>query len=137
MKRTLFLFCSLFVLCVICGCGNGMKPLGGKVTFSDNGEPLKQGTVIFQTETYQARGNLNESGVYQLGSLKEKDGIPAGTYSVFVSGTEVEKGQDKNGMPTGFINLVDPKFNSTECGLTFTVDGKTNTFDFKVDRPKK
>ncbi len=115
---------------MIAGCGK-MKSLGGQVTY-DDGTPLTVGTVIFQTDTYQARGNLDSTGHYQLCSISENDGIPVGTYSVFVSGTEQEKGKDKKGMPTGIVNMVDPKFNSSESGLKFTVDGKTKTFDFKV-----
>lgn len=136
MKWKVFCLVGCLLLVLVTGCSK-MQPLSGKVTFRDNNEPLTQGTVIFQTDTYQARGSLDEEGNYSISSVKEGDGIPKGIYSVFIEGTTVTAGKDKKGMPRKEGNLVDPKFNGTESGLKCTIDGKNKVFDFKVDRPGK
>ena len=135
-KQRLFLLICLLILGIFTGCDK-MKPISGRVTFSDDGAPLTQGLVIFQTSSYQARGQLNEKGEYALSSLKVGDGIPKGEYSVFVEGTFIDGPKGKNGMPTNTVNLVADKFNGVESGLKFTVGSGSNTFDFKVDRPAK
>ena len=133
-KQRLLLLIGLLIFGIFIGCGK-MKPISGRVTFSDDGSPLTQGLVVFQTPSYQARGQLNENGEYTLSSLKEGDGIPEGEYSVFVDGTFTDGPKGKNGMPTSTINLVAEKFNGVESGLKFKVGSGSKTFDFKVDRP--
>ncbi|MDR2706705.1 MAG: hypothetical protein LBC02_13070 [Planctomycetaceae bacterium] len=138
MKSCLFVGLSLTLLLLV-GCGDKVG-LGGKVTFSDDGSPLGTGTVCFETETYLARGTLKADGSYVVGSLSEKDGLPAGTYRVYISGAEKEIGQDKEGMAI-MEPLIDTKFSSgSTSGLSIDVTASTKTFDIKVDRyvpPKK
>ena len=129
MKNSIFLGLSLALL-MLAGCGDKVG-LGGKVTMED-GSPLGTGTVCFETDTYLARGTLKPDGSYVVGSLSEKDGLPAGTYRVYVSGAEKQIGQDKEGMPI-FEPLIDEKFASgTTSGLTLTVPVAGGKFDFKV-----
>lgn len=125
----LFLLGVLFLT----GCGNQVG-LGGKVTFSDDGSPLTSGTVYLVEGNFMARGPIQSDGSYIVGSVKEGDGLPPGTYSVYVSGATKEAGTDASGMPT-FESLIDDKFASAQTsGLTVTVPAEKNRFDFKVDR---
>lgn len=115
------------------GCGDKVH-LGGKVTYSDDGSPLGVGTVCFETDSYLARGTLKADGTYVTGSLSEKDGIPPGTYRVYVAGAMREIGVDKSGMPLN-EPLIDEKFASgASSGLVMTVDASTKKYDFQVDR---
>ncbi|MDR0338326.1 MAG: hypothetical protein LBI18_14715 [Planctomycetaceae bacterium] len=132
MKKSLF-FSFLLTLILLTGCGDKVG-LGGKVTFSDDGSPLGVGTVCFETDTYLARGTLKADGSYVVGSLSEKDGLPAGSYRVYISGAEREVGQDKEGMAM-MEPLIDTKFSSGSTSeLTLDVTASTKNFDFKVDR---
>ena len=136
-------FCFLLVGLVCCvGCSSNV-PMSGTVTFSDDGSPVPAGTVCFVNDAVYARGTLDQNGRYTLGFKKENDGIPPGTYGVCVTGAKKELGmKDTPGAYEGsrggvmmYEELVAPKFHSrTSSGLTCTVDGSTNTFDFKVDR---
>jgi hypothetical protein len=113
---------------MISGCSSNL-PLSGRVVYTDDGSPLEKGVVCFETPTLMARGEIGEDGKYSVGIIKRQDGIPKGTYNVYISGTE-----------EGSTLLIDKKFaNPQTSGLTFVVDGKSNTFDFAVDRsiPKK
>lgn len=135
LSTTVYFFpiCFMITLLVVVGCGRQVK-MGGRVTFSDNGDPLTMGTVVFKTEIFQARGEINPDGSYQIGSFKYKDGLPRGTYQVYVTGAiQQEEGTDGS---TVEIPLIDMKYaNPNKSGLTVTVDGSTKTFDFQIDRP--
>lgn len=136
--KNLFYCLAIFSLVFLAGgCDNGQVNLGGTVTYLDTGEPLECGTVNFTTDSFQARGDIRAGGKYTAGSYKENDGLPPGTYKVYISGAQREEGQDKGGMPV-YVPLIDSKFeNASTSGLELTVDAKTKTFDIKVDRAKK
>jgi hypothetical protein len=68
---------------MVSGCGSGFK-VTGKVTFSD-GQPLTVGKVIFTNGQISAYGKINSNGEYRLGLIKDGDGIPAGTYQVYIT----------------------------------------------------
>ena len=68
----------LFLALLLTGCGDKEK-LSGKVVFSD-GQPLTTGTIYFTNDHFTARAHLRTDGIYDVGSLSEKDGLPAGTY---------------------------------------------------------
>lgn len=128
--RSCFLLGLSLALLMMTGCGDKVG-LGGKVTFED-GSPLATGTVCFETDTYLARGTLKPDGTFVVGSLSEKDGLPAGTYRVYISGAEKEVGQDKEGMPI-YEPLIDDSFASgTTSGLSVTVPVAGGKFDIKV-----
>jgi hypothetical protein len=129
IKLTSFIFLVLF-LCI--GCSNKIK-VSGQVTFSDDGSPLTTGTVCFQTETFVARGNLQSDGTYHISSVKEKDGLPPGTYRISVINAVEGLGEDE-GTRTP---LIDPKYNTGETSdLTFEVTNSNKHFNFTVDRYK-
>jgi hypothetical protein len=130
----------LFFL-MLMGCSNRVK-ISGTVTF-DDGEPLTRGSVCFRAEngtTYQ--GYLNKSGYYAPGELRDGDGIPAGTYKVWVAGTDESlEIQGKNGSVSQFqiIVHVDPQYTSPDTGkLSFEAKrGGTKKFDFTVEHFKE
>jgi len=131
--RMRLLFAAL-ALCVV-GCSKNVG-MSGKVTFSDDGSPLCKGTICFQSATGLSRGQLKEDGTFVVGSLKEKDGLPKGDYSVYFSGAVVPDGADSTGMPKA-KSLIDMKFTSPEeTPLKITVTRK-DKLDLKVDRPEK
>jgi len=130
----------LFALILAAGCGKGHVPLGGKVTFSDDGSPLTAGSVNFVSGSFQSRAPLQPDGTYTVGTYKDGDGLPPGKYSVFVSGAVKQIGEtqaDSTGMGGGMPitePLIAPKFSAaTTSDLEFEA-GSAKTFDFKVDR---
>lgn len=136
-------FVISFVFLLSVGCGKGYVPMGGKVTFSDDGTPLTKGTVCFEFGSEYARGPLDDQGNYILGYNKPGSGLPRGEYKVYVVDALVEDGTVETSGSTGtyarptYKSLIDSKYSSgSTSGLTFTVDGKEKTFDFKVDRAK-
>jgi len=132
MKNSILLALSLSLL-MLAGCGDKVG-LRGKATFSDDGSPVPTGTVCFETDTYLARGDLKPDGTFVVGSLKANDGLPAGTYRVYISGAQKSIGQDKEGMDI-YESLIDEKFASgSTSGITVDVTPSTKTLDVKVDR---
>ena len=141
MRIKSFIFCFLLFAVLLCaaGCGNGQVGLSGKVTFSDDDSPLTVGMVCFSTNSFLARGALNGDGVYTLGSSSEKDGLPPGSYRVYIEGAVKEDGKNKDGNMSlpNMIPAIDPKYNVAKTsGLVAEVTASTKTFDFKVDRAK-
>ena len=132
MKKSIFLALSLSLL-VLTGCGDKVG-LRGKAVFSDDGSPVPVGTVCFETDSYLARGDLRTDGTFTVGSLKASDGLPAGSYRVYISGAQKSIGTDDQGMEL-YELLIDPKFTSgTTSGITIDVTPSTKFFEVKVDR---
>ena len=138
MKQyTRSVYALLFLLLLLSGCSENVS-LTGKVSFSDDKTPLTKGTVIFENDQFVAKGDVSADGTYVVGSYSQKDGIPKGTYQVYVTGTSVESFVDgRDGQPVRVITyMVDPKFESpSRSGLVVDVDKKT-VYDFSVDRYK-
>jgi len=130
MKKFILL---LFVVFLLTGCGDKIH-LGGKVTFPD-GEPLGVGTVFFSNDNFLARAHLKANGSYDVGSLGQKDGLPAGTYKVFISGA-MEAVMDTKDLATeSFRLLIAPEFAAWETTpLTVTIPGE-RVYNITVERP--
>ena len=127
MKRLIY---TLFVVLLLTGCGDNVK-LKGRVTFPD-GEPLTTGTIYFTTSTFQARANIRSDGYYDVGSLSEKDGLPPGTYKVYIVGA-IEENED----PTDetLRPLIAKEFVSEKTTpLEITVPGE-NVYNITVEKP--
>jgi len=121
----------LLLLGLVVGCGNRHLGVQGTVVFSDNGEPIPRGTVIFRSPTFQAGGHIDEQGRFTMGSYSEKDGCPPGTYQVAVIGTSIDL--DASGLST--YNPVDSKFdNPSTSGMEITIDKTMKNIEIKVDR---
>jgi hypothetical protein len=128
MKRLIY---TLFVVLLSIGCGDKEK-LSGRVVFSD-GQPLTTGTVYFTNDQCTARAHLRTDGTYDVGSLSEKDGLPAGTYKVHISGA-VETNADPTDETVRL--LIATEFASERTTpLSITVPGE-RAYNITVERPK-
>ena len=133
MKKYSFLLCLLICLVVI-GCGKN-KRLTGKVTF-DDGKPAPNGTVIFRTDTFMARGEIKADGSYIMSSEGNNDGLPPGDYKVYVQGI-VEMPPGTPGQMILPVLLCDPKYSDSETsGLTCKVPAPGGKFDIVLERRK-
>ena len=123
-------------LLLLTGCGKNVR-VAGKVTFED-GSPLTTGTVIFNAGTAESKAPIEKDGSYVAGTFKSNDGLPRGTYRVYISGAAVFPGISAMGTPLGqVVELVDSKFTSPETSdLTCEVKGNT-VFNITVTPPKK
>ncbi|MDR1493905.1 MAG: hypothetical protein LBT05_14480 [Planctomycetaceae bacterium] len=133
MKKQILLL-LVFPLLFLAGCGNGKMQLGGTVTF-DDGTPLTVGAVIFSTDTYSAKGNIDSNGKYVMGSISTNDGLPAGKYKVYIEGA-TEEIPGKNGESSR--SLIDVKYsNYNTTPLSCEVPDAGNTFDIQVPKNQK
>jgi hypothetical protein len=140
MKRILL---SIILLALCCfGCG-GQPKLKGSVVFSDDQSPLPCGTVMFDDGKVTAHGNIKEDGTFTVGSLKENDGLPAGSYKVAIVGAykllpcpQNEDDDPKNDIyPPPQEQLIDKKYESYETSqLTVTVEKSNKSLNISVDR---
>ena len=125
MNKYRYIF-ILFLLCAVVGCGNNVK-LGGKVTFPD-GEPLSTGMIIFSNDGFLARAEIKSDGIYDVGSLAEKDGLPPGKYKVYIIGA-IEGEVDK------LRSLIAPQYASRDTTpLEIEVPGQ-DVYNITVERP--
>jgi len=123
-----FFFILLVCSCLIVGCGDRVT-VSGRITFPD-GEPLTEGSVVFESENYQAYSYIGADGSYSLGEVEPGDGIRPGEYKIRILAST---GGGSDGAP--LVNLVDSKYESTATsGLTCTVKGKM-TFGISVTKP--
>jgi len=128
--RTAHLLSMLLACLLLCGCASDHEPLSGTVTYED-GSPLTLGEVIFVTDSFQAVGTIQSDGTYTVGSLDIDDGLPAGTYRVYISnavdlGEEIDSEADDK-------PLVAEKFTSADTsGLTCDIPAEGNKFDITV-----
>jgi hypothetical protein len=84
-------------------------------------------------DNFMARGMINPDGTYTVGSLSESDGLPPGTYQVYISGAEKWL-PGKNGGPSMRVLLIDFKYGSGDTsGLTVDVPIPGGKFDFQVE----
>jgi hypothetical protein len=140
-KILLFPFIFVAILSISIGCSGKIK-ISGHVTFPD-GEALDFGEVCFTEGNKTFFGRVKEGGYYAPGEFKDGDGIPLGTYNVWLSRTILsEMIFDKHGNESDDvkqIERVDKKYTAPETsGLKFEVKrGGSKTFDFTVERPDK
>jgi len=132
MYKRLFLCLIVSGMLFVVGCGENQR-VKGTVRFSDDQSPLTIGDVRMESDTFSARGRINPDGTFQIGSLRSRDGIPLGTYKVFISGATVESGE--NAMGVVYSPLVEEKFTRKDMTpLTVTIDKATKGLDIEVDR---
>jgi hypothetical protein len=126
---------TLLLFALVMGCGGNNQKLTGTVTFSDDGSPVKAGTVILESGNKMGRGDIDANGKFVMGFGSDRDGIPKGeTYKVTIVNALEETGIDRSGMPI-MTPLIDAKYNNASTsGFTFTSDGTTKTLDLKVER---
>jgi hypothetical protein len=130
---------ALLLVCLVAlGCSRNVS-VTGTVTFSDNGEPVKFGMVLFTGEKNIGRGVIKD-GKYSIGLARDGEGIPPGTYTV------------SSNMPwTPYVPLPPPisdpaqtvqqvpqeqqEYYTTKEPKTIEVK-KSMTYDFQVEREK-
>ncbi|MDR2762479.1 MAG: carboxypeptidase-like regulatory domain-containing protein [Planctomycetaceae bacterium] len=146
--RNIFLVLACILLFLSSGCGEKVS-VTGRVTFSDDGSPVSSGSICFVSGNWMARGEIDENGYYKAGTISKNDGLPKGTYSVYIGGARKQTGTVKtlmidNNDPSKTIEkdepiyeeLIDPKFcDPVMSGLTIEVNGSTR-FDVVVDRKR-
>lgn len=146
--------------CVTCGCG-GPYAAEGTVRFSD-GAPLPGGRVVVDwgpDSKVGSWGLIHPDGSFVIGTNEADDGLPLGTYRVYLMNVLSELPREYvaprggpgggaslpdrlNPLPnesgsTGPPPLVDPKYMSPETsGLTFEVK-KASTWEIVIERPTK
>ena len=138
-----FYFLLLFLL--LAGCSRNIK-VTGHVVF-DDGEPVSFGSVVFETPKDSFTGKLDQQGRYAIGDTKDGTGIPPGDYTVWLSGTALQrvsaaKGNSEDGGSEGFESEETPRVHSKHTSphspdaLKFSATpGGSKTFDFTVERP--
>ncbi|MDR2761072.1 MAG: carboxypeptidase-like regulatory domain-containing protein [Planctomycetaceae bacterium] len=130
MKKSILLFIvSALLFCV--GCGSGKVPLSGTVTL-DDGTPLNVGAVIFATDTFSAKGNIDANGNYVMGTLRTNDGLPAGTYKVYIEGATTVITSNKQETSRSLIDDQYSSYDSTP--LSCEVPVANNTFNIKIPK---
>jgi hypothetical protein len=132
----------LFLL-LLTGCSDKVK-ITGQVKFTD-GEPVNFGQVIFDGNGKSLFGHLDKTGHYSPGEIRDGDGVPYGTYKVWLAGTVLseegkETGKGENAVRSSEFKetyRVDEKYTSAgKTDITFEVKkGGAKTFDFTVERP--
>ena len=138
MKNSRYGFSLIALLVLLCavGCSDKIK-LGGTVTFSDDGSPLTAGTVIFSTDTLEARGDIQADGTYKMSSDVAGDGLPPGKYKVYIRDAyKYERVGPADNPTDNVVTLIHSKHTSPDTsGLEVDVSSSLKTYDFKVDRP--
>ena len=81
----LLAFVCVVAMIACAGCG-GRSQVSGKVVFSD-GTPLTYGTVNFTNNEVVCKGQIEKDGTFKMRTFKPGDGVPAGTYKVFITDT--------------------------------------------------
>ena len=120
---------TLLLCVVIAGCGSGQVGLKGTVVFDDDGSPLTIGTVIFTTDTFQARGIIDEKGTFTMGSYDTQDGLPPGTYKVGIRGATIATN------PGLDYDLITSKWASpATSGYEVTVEKGMQALEIRVER---
>ena len=140
MKIINYSFTFILLLLFAVGCG-GNPSVSGKVTFPD-GSPMGSGIVIFESESLQAIGTIQENGSYSASSGETK-GIPRGTYKVYFSGFGADYAapdMGPDGRPIGPPKLLrnveliipDKYLSPVTSGLICEVKGRTK-FNITVE----
>ena len=139
MEKIVELRCRNIVaalLCVsliaVCGCG-GNPRVHGTITF-ENGEPLKSGLLVYESQKGAFYGDVQSNGTYSMGTTKNGQGIPLGEYSIYFQTAHAETGRDEDNRPHYSPLLADKFYAPDTSGLTCTVKGRTR-FDFQVTAP--
>lgn len=77
------LLCGLLSACSGSEEGEERHPVSGSVTYQGN--PVQEGSVNFRNEQYAGSGLIGPDGRYTI-----DDGLPAGSYSVFILPPDIQ-----------------------------------------------
>jgi len=125
----------LILLCLFAfGCNKNVS-VTGMVTYSDTGEPIKFGMVVFTGEKEIGRGAIKD-GKYSVGLLKDGEGIPPGKYTVSSESLDfsgMSSGMALGGGPAAQMDTTGEEFYYTKEPQTIEVQ-KSMNYDFQVER---
>jgi hypothetical protein len=119
----------------LAGCGSGLCPARGRVTYAD-GKPVTAGMVVFESKEQEppvtARGEIQSDGSFALGTHRPGDGVPPGKYRVLVAPKFDPNAVDRAPPPPPFH----PRYsNFKESGLEFEVTAAgPNDFPIQVSK---
>lgn len=122
--------CALLFL-FVAGCGPKLHQVTGRVHYAD-GKPLDIGRVVIDTgnQPTGSWGGLHPDGTFRMGTNSPTDGMPPGTYRVFIDGAQSLPEPGRPVRP-----LIHPRYSRPETsGLSFTVPEQME-WDITVDRP--
>jgi ribosomal protein L27 len=136
----------LLILLLFCSSCGQSRPALGKVegTVTLDGQPIKNGNIIFSTKgTRDAAGIIEDGVIKRVTTFDEGDGTPVGEATVaIIAFKEVKKAPNVSG-DTNSIGestilgdeefLVPPRYMNPETsGLTATIKKGINKLDFKL-----
>jgi hypothetical protein len=120
----------------LAGCG-GVKlhPVEGIITYAD-GTPMPGGGYITFTPVdedlkFSARGIIQEDGTFKMGTHKEGDGVPEGTYRVAIVPTPP---RSQRNAPPDWPPIAKKYSNHEESGLEYTVTPGVKECKFTVEK---
>ncbi len=122
-----------------CGCGSDAGRVSG--TVSVGGQPLSQGTVVFEDRSagISVNATIGPNGKYTAKTY-DLNGLPPGKYQVAVRPDRLGDGEtplvsDPSGESPDTVSAIPEKFHSLETsGLTATVEaGANESFDFDLE----
>jgi hypothetical protein len=144
------IFLCFLIAVLAAGCSNYVR-IHGTVVFDDDGTPLTRGSVILESATHSARGELQQDGSFRMSSIKLNDGLPPGVYQVFITGAlrmpDAEPGQDPDlpmdqrrrgdAVILNPIPLIGAKYTSAQTsGITFDTS-QSRELHIRVTRPDR
>jgi hypothetical protein len=121
------------------GCGGtNLYPVRGTVAFKGGAPvtPLVGGQVVFEPldpgAKQSARGDIQPDGTFRLGTYRDGDGAPPGTYKVLVMPPPPSPSDEKRPKP----RVLHPRYQRpSETPLKFTVRRGDNDCPITVERP--
>lgn len=149
--------CLAFLTLACAGCFRTRNVhVTGTVKFAD-GTPLTIGQICFYDGYYLGRGDFDKDGRYELRMYRKNDGIPRGSYQVYIASAltfakddlaEIEKKQYKDedderygtirlGKVAKLVELVDRQYTNPDTSGWFVEVKKNSKFDFVVYPPGK
>lgn len=126
---------AVAVLVAAAGCARPVHPVKGTVRFKD-GTPLAVGRVVVDSDDGKSGswGAIRPDGSFVMGTLAPDDGVPAGTYRVYLTNTTTPPPADLSA-PFTPRPLVHARFNNKDTsGITFEVPKET-TWVIVVEKP--
>lgn len=135
------ILCALAIV-VLAGNGKYVK-VSGRVTFAD-GTPLRRGQIVFTDYYVMGRSDLDENGEYTLHTFRKDDGVPRGTYRVYITSAirfETMDDEDVGALQIGKLAkshfLIDEQYMNPETSGWIVEVKKKSKFDFVVYEPGK
>jgi len=116
------LLLPIVLCCCIVGCSNGNITVKGQATY-DDGTPVNGGIITFESEAGVGRGDVDKNGYFVAGYVKDRDGLPPGTYKVSMP------------MITFTPMVAGNQLSAQTTDITITVEKGKKNYDIVFKRP--